>query len=291
MLNAGGLEICVEIENRACVFRRIGSDRIMPGPAQKPIDLQPFFLLESIALSKVISVTVLLLEWADFIPPLFQGPLMSSEAQIAANRHNAQLSTGPSSDAGKAAVRFNAHKHGVYAQSFIIPGEDPAELEELSARYHRQFQPADPVEEELVDTLIQSAWRRRRLARIEAELFNHLLQEDADSENPSAHPLGAVYARHPEIDKVMRHREAAVRAWDRALRTLLRRRKEVSQALMPAGSTLVSSGPVETKIGFVPKISAPAPQTSPRRDPPWLKRPKTARPDPSKLPPGPENAS
>ena len=220
---------------------------------------------------------------------------MSSEAQIAANRQNAQLSTGPSSDAGKDAVRFNAVRHGVYAQSLFIPGEDPAEFEALAARYHRKFQPVDPVEEELVNTLIQSTWRERRLARIEAELITHLLQEDAESEKPSAYPLGAIYLKHPAIDRIIRHREAATRAWDRALRRLLRLRTQAAtqptvsypgpdrkEPVLPAADAQPPApGPIPAapEIGFVPEISAPAPQVAPRRDPPWLKRPKTARPD------------
>ncbi|HJT87583.1 MAG TPA: hypothetical protein VJ732_06995, partial [Bryobacteraceae bacterium] len=77
-----------------------------------------------------------------------------------------------------------------------------------------QFQPLGPVEEDRVNILVQSTWRQRRLARIEAELIAHLLHEDAASENPSAHPLGAMYVQHPEVDKMIRHRETAARGWE-----------------------------------------------------------------------------
>jgi len=58
---------------------------------------------------------------------------MATDRQIAANRANAQKSTGPRTQAGKAASSANAIKSGVYAQSTLIPGEDPAEYE-ASAR-------------------------------------------------------------------------------------------------------------------------------------------------------------
>jgi hypothetical protein len=50
---------------------------------------------------------------------------MATPAQIAANRANAQKSTGPRTAEGKAASRLNALKHGLDAESLIIPGEDP----------------------------------------------------------------------------------------------------------------------------------------------------------------------
>ena len=49
-----------------------------------------------------------------------------SPQKMAANRRNAQKSTGPRSAAGKSRARFNALKHGVTAQIPVLPGEDPA---------------------------------------------------------------------------------------------------------------------------------------------------------------------
>ena len=59
---------------------------------------------------------------------------MSSELQIEANRLNAQHSTGPSTPEGRVAVRLNGLKYGLYAETLILPGEDPAErTQRLSA--------------------------------------------------------------------------------------------------------------------------------------------------------------
>ena len=52
---------------------------------------------------------------------------MATEKQIAANRANAQLSTGPRTDAGKAASSSNAVSHGLTSRGFIIlPGQREA---------------------------------------------------------------------------------------------------------------------------------------------------------------------
>ena len=98
---------------------------------------------------------------------------MPSEAQINANRLNAQKSTGPTSPEGKARSALNALKTGIDAWSHIIPGEDPAELEALTEQFLLHYQPADPVQLSLVDTLISTEWIQRRLRRIEAQLWNY----------------------------------------------------------------------------------------------------------------------
>ena len=54
---------------------------------------------------------------------------MASDAQIVANRLNAQKSTGPRTAEGKAVVSQNAVKHGLLARQAVIVGEDPGEFE------------------------------------------------------------------------------------------------------------------------------------------------------------------
>ena len=50
---------------------------------------------------------------------------MSNDRQIAANRRNAQRSTGPRSGAGKARVSMNPLKHGLTAREVVLPNESP----------------------------------------------------------------------------------------------------------------------------------------------------------------------
>ena len=65
--------------------------------------------------------------------PSSQKEVMATPKQTAANRLNAQNSTGPRSVEGKAASRFNALKSGIDAKAQVIPGEDPDQLEDLVA--------------------------------------------------------------------------------------------------------------------------------------------------------------
>ena len=56
---------------------------------------------------------------------------MTTKKQLEANRRNAQLSTGPRTEQGKAIARMNALKHGVDSQYEVISGESPECLEIL----------------------------------------------------------------------------------------------------------------------------------------------------------------
>jgi len=98
---------------------------------------------------------------------------MSSRKQRAANRANAQKSTGPRTAQGQAATRYNALKHGIFAITQIMFDETAEDLAELAAEYHHQYSPANPKERFLVDTLIANEWRLRRMRRVEAELWEH----------------------------------------------------------------------------------------------------------------------
>jgi hypothetical protein len=96
---------------------------------------------------------------------------MATPKQTAANRANAQESTGPRTTAGKSVSRFNALKHGIYAIHQIMFNEKPEDLAELAAEYHELYSPADSKERFLVDTLVHNEWRLRRTRRVEAELW------------------------------------------------------------------------------------------------------------------------
>src|SRR6478735_10693197 len=102
---------------------------------------------------------------------------MATPAQINANRANAQKSTGPRSAEGKAASRFNALKHGIDAQSIVLPNEDPAEYEALSRDYHQSIRPRTPEETFHVETMLRADWQKRRLQLVEADLYRTVLSE------------------------------------------------------------------------------------------------------------------
>jgi hypothetical protein len=96
---------------------------------------------------------------------------MTSERQKSANRANALHSTGPKTQEGKAAVRFNACRHGILARDVVLPGEDADAFEDLWDQVRADLSPVGPIEELLVDRIVNATWRLRRLARAETALF------------------------------------------------------------------------------------------------------------------------
>ena len=153
---------------------------------------------------------------------------MATPAQVAANRANAQKSTGPSSAEGKAASRFNALKHGLDAASVVLPGEDPHEYAALAADYYASSAPQSPEERFHVETMIRSDWQKRRLQRVEADLYRTLLAESPGS------TLAQVLLGESPVAKlllrVQRQLAAFERSWFRAHSDLHRARRQAAVA-------------------------------------------------------------
>jgi hypothetical protein len=153
---------------------------------------------------------------------------MATPAQITANRANAQKSTGPRSTQGKSAARFNALKHGIDAASIVIPGEDPADYEALAADYRRDFRPQTPSELFHVDTMLRADWQKRRLQRVEADLFRAVL-----AETPGASLAAALLSESPAaklLARTQRQIAAHERCWYRANTELRRARQHAEEA-------------------------------------------------------------
>jgi len=98
---------------------------------------------------------------------------MATEAQIRANRANAQKSRGPKTAEGKARSRLNALKHGLRAEVVnpVAPHEDPAELEARIQTWLDDYQPTSAVERDLVERAAKLSWSLDRIERYEAALL------------------------------------------------------------------------------------------------------------------------
>jgi hypothetical protein len=97
---------------------------------------------------------------------------MSTAAQVTANLANAQSSTGPRTEIGKAASSQNALKHGLTAKTILLPGEDEAAYRKLCDGMFESFAPADTPEKELIQLLCDTQWRLQRCGRIEAAILS-----------------------------------------------------------------------------------------------------------------------
>jgi hypothetical protein len=183
---------------------------------------------------------------------------MATPAQITANRVNAQVSTGPRSVEGKAASSRNSLKLGLHAKSMIIPGEDPGELEELSAAYLRKFQPVGPIETDLVQDIIRLAWMKRRYYTLESEVLSSRI---AALPEDSPHPLGAAMIHDSSdgdsLGKIFRRLQATQRDWHTAINELtnvqaIRRRAESEEGHPNAGAAVPAPTPNRVRFSDPP---------------------------------------
>ncbi len=96
---------------------------------------------------------------------------MPSDRQTAANRLNAQKSTGPTTDVGKRRSRRNACKHGLTAESVVTVLEDEAAYRKFERIVLDDYRPETALERALVARVASLLWRLRRAVAIESGLF------------------------------------------------------------------------------------------------------------------------
>jgi len=143
---------------------------------------------------------------------------MATFKQIEANRRNSQLSTGPTSSAGKAVCRMNALKTGIDAQSQIITGEDPEALERLTTQYYDRYEPQGPEEIALIDDAISSDWLLRRLRKTGAQIWDRSSTEHAANlfkwgQKAEKYPLAAAFLdQQKAFERLQRRISAAERS-------------------------------------------------------------------------------
>ncbi len=123
---------------------------------------------------------------------------MASEAQIEANRANAQKSTGPRTPEGKAKVAQNAIKHGLFARETVIRGEDEDQFEMFRLLLLKQLTPDSPLEEVLGERVVDLSWRLKRAAKDQSEAFAALYEKyAAQAGTQSGDPQDASAANIP----------------------------------------------------------------------------------------------
>ena len=99
---------------------------------------------------------------------------MATQEQIDANRENARKSTGPKTEAGKAASSANALSHGLTANyAVVLVEEDAEEFDRLEEGVIADLEPAGALQAALAQRVAVLLWRLGRVARLEAELFHH----------------------------------------------------------------------------------------------------------------------
>jgi len=94
-----------------------------------------------------------------------------SEARLNANRANAQLSTGPTSETGKAKSSLNAVKTNLTGRTVLLPSDDADAYRRHIGAYEEEYQPVGLRECELVQSLADIQWRLNRIPGLEMAIY------------------------------------------------------------------------------------------------------------------------
>ena len=140
---------------------------------------------------------------------------MATEAQIAANQQNAQKSTGPVTEEGKAAVSENRISHGMTGRFRILGWEDAEQFQQLVTSIYTEQKPTTDSERRLVESMIQHFWLMQRAITLQDQCLESLsIGEPLDTPDQK------------RLSLYLRYQTTHERAYYKAMRELQNLRKE-----------------------------------------------------------------
>lgn len=136
---------------------------------------------------------------------------MSTQSQIAANQANAQHSTGPKTEEGKANSSRNNFRHGLAGLFVVMAWESQLEFDQLNDHLFAEHEPVTPTETLLVESMVQHYWLAQRAMRLQRYCFQ--------SDVPYCD-------REKELALYLRYQATHDRAFHKALNQLLKLRAD-----------------------------------------------------------------
>ena len=106
------------------------------------------------------------------------------------NRYqNAQHSTGPKSEAGRATSSLNAVKTALTGRTVLMPSDDAVEYQNYIQAHQDQYKPVGIIECYLLQSIVDCGWRLRRISSLEQAVFSLGRREFAEQfQGQSADP-------------------------------------------------------------------------------------------------------
>jgi hypothetical protein len=152
---------------------------------------------------------------------------MASQSKSEAARENGKKSRGPVTPEGKKNSSRNALKHGITAESFVLPGESEPAFAELLQAHRDTYHPSNPVEMDLVETMALARWRLRRIATLESNLYENelvLCRKEIDEEFDAIPDLGRLafifQQQTISLALLIRYESSLIRLHDRTYKHL-----------------------------------------------------------------------
>ncbi len=115
---------------------------------------------------------------------------MLSEKQLAANRANALLSTGPKTAEGKRRSSLNSRRHNLTGQVTAMTEEDRITHDAFAEALIKAMAPEGALELQIAQRIATDSWRLNRSSAIEDNIFALGLIDhsgDIDADHPEIH--------------------------------------------------------------------------------------------------------
>jgi hypothetical protein len=177
---------------------------------------------------------------------------MATTAQIISNQQNAQLSTGPRTEAGRTAVSQNALVHRLTAKKFFLTPDDKPLFDELRDALVEHYRPATAHEHALLEELAEAKWRCRTARSMEASFLEIVVEEQrkADPKVTEQRALARVFVDETlqkRMRLMMRYLSSAERSAEKARLELerviaVRREQEQRRATLRAVMAMRETG-------------------------------------------------
>jgi hypothetical protein len=150
---------------------------------------------------------------------------MSTESQICANRENAQHSTGPKTESGKAASSQNNFKYGLTGASFtVLDFEDQDQYDQMLCGLRFEHQPATMTESILVEKMAQSYWLSQRALYLQDQCATDHAHTAFGAHCARSNKELSLDEQQKQLALFIRYQTTHDRAFHRALNDLLKLR-------------------------------------------------------------------
>jgi len=178
---------------------------------------------------------------------------MTTPTQIASNRQNSTLSTGPRTEAGKIASSKNAISHGLSGADPVLAYENRADFQKLVVTYSTEFKPDTGHQTFLVSQMAGARWRLDRVQRIENAAIDLILAAPGELIDTPDHKIAQrmLDSGGDPLPRLERYRASIERSYHRAVKELRTAQKQ--QIQNEASSTRAPGHKVVKKIVTPPR--------------------------------------
>ena len=116
-----------------------------------------------------------------------------TESQQEASRQNGAHSQGPKTQEGRLNSSKNAYKHGAYATSLLMWGDDEDAFRRLENDLKNRYNPQGEIENVIFHQMLAAAWRLQRIPPSDVSMFNIQMQRMSaaiDAQFETVTPMG-----------------------------------------------------------------------------------------------------